>query len=246
MRRDEIVVVGAHAGLALAAAALRAERGQGHALDPALVGDGDDHVLALDQVLDVEVGLGLEVDEGAARGVEQFLDLRAARLASPRAAARASAGSAAARRSSCAISCSSSVSLSRSSAVRRCRRSSRIAFACSSDSRSRRRDRRRGLALLDLDQPISGSDVGQRPGARHQARPAPPAGRRRRGSAAITSSMLATATHEADDDVRPLARLGEVEGRAAEDHLLAEGDERLDHLPQAQLLRAGRRAARPC
>ena len=74
MRATKSSSCGAHAGLALAAAPLGAERGQGHALDPALVGDGDDHVLALDQLLDVDVGLGIEVDEGAARGVEQLLD----------------------------------------------------------------------------------------------------------------------------------------------------------------------------
>ena len=78
-RGDEVLVLGRHAGGALAAPALGAVLGQRRALDVAAGGDGHRHVLALDQVLVLDVGLDLD-------------DLRAARhgeeLASPRAARR--------------------------------------------------------------------------------------------------------------------------------------------------------------
>ena len=67
--RDEILVARLHAGAALAAAPLRPIGRQRHALDVAEVRDGDDHVLALDQVLVVDLAL-LIGDHGAARGGE--------------------------------------------------------------------------------------------------------------------------------------------------------------------------------
>ena len=71
---DEVLVLGRHAGRALAAAALGAVLGQGRALDVAAGGDGDDHVLALDQVLVVEVGVPVD-DLGAARHGEELAHL---------------------------------------------------------------------------------------------------------------------------------------------------------------------------
>ena len=70
---DEILFPRRHAGAALAAAALRPIGGQRHALDVALVAHSDDHVLALDQVLVLDLGVHLE-DLGAARGAELRLD----------------------------------------------------------------------------------------------------------------------------------------------------------------------------
>ena len=55
---DEILLAHRHAGAAAAAAALRAIGRERHALDVAGVADRDDHVLALDQRLDI----GLELD----------------------------------------------------------------------------------------------------------------------------------------------------------------------------------------
>ena len=72
--RDEIVLARGHAGAALAAAALGAIGRHRHALDVAAVGHRDDHVLALDQVLDVLLELVVE-DLGAARRGELLLDL---------------------------------------------------------------------------------------------------------------------------------------------------------------------------
>ena len=71
---DEVLVLGRHALRALAAAPLRAVLGQGRALDVAAGGDGDRHVLALDQVLVVEVGVPVD-DLGAARHGEELLHL---------------------------------------------------------------------------------------------------------------------------------------------------------------------------
>jgi hypothetical protein len=73
-RVDEILVLHRHAGAALAAAALRAIGRQRHALDVAGMGDGDDHVLAGDQVLVVHVGPPVG-DLGAARRGELVPDL---------------------------------------------------------------------------------------------------------------------------------------------------------------------------
>jgi hypothetical protein len=74
---DEILVARRHAGAALAAAALRPVGGERHALDVAGVGDGDDHVLALDQVLVLD--LALAVDDLGARGVANSSRSRQAR-----------------------------------------------------------------------------------------------------------------------------------------------------------------------
>ena len=63
--RDEILFARRHAGAALAAAPLRAIGRERHALDVAGVADQHDHVLALDQVLVLHVGFGLD-DLGAA------------------------------------------------------------------------------------------------------------------------------------------------------------------------------------
>ena len=65
----EILVLGRHAGAALAAAALGPIGRERHALDPAGVGHGDDHVLAGDQILVVDVAVELD-DLGAPRGGE--------------------------------------------------------------------------------------------------------------------------------------------------------------------------------
>ena len=64
-----------HAGAALAAAALRPIGGERHTLDVALVGDGDDHVLALDQVLVLDLALDVD-DLGLPRRRELGLDRR--------------------------------------------------------------------------------------------------------------------------------------------------------------------------
>ena len=70
---DEILLARLHAGAALAAAALRPIGRERHALDVAGVGDGDDHILALDQVLVLHLAFLVE-DDGAARRGELVLD----------------------------------------------------------------------------------------------------------------------------------------------------------------------------
>ena len=71
---DEILFLGLHAGLALAAAPLGAVEVHGAALDVAGVGDGDHHLLVLDGVLQGDVG-GLVDDLGAALVAELVADL---------------------------------------------------------------------------------------------------------------------------------------------------------------------------
>ena len=73
--RDEIFLARLHAGAAFAAAALRAIGRERHALDVALVRDGDDHVLALDQVFVFDFA-GRFRDHRAARRGEFLLHRR--------------------------------------------------------------------------------------------------------------------------------------------------------------------------
>ena len=75
---DEILLLHRHAGAALAAAALRPVGVERHALDPAGVGHGDHHVLALDQVLVVDLAFLLD-DLGPARRRELVADRLRAR-----------------------------------------------------------------------------------------------------------------------------------------------------------------------
>ena len=63
---DEVVVARLHPAVAFSAAALRAIHRQRRALDVALVRDGDDHLLLLDQVLELDFRLVID-DLGAAR-----------------------------------------------------------------------------------------------------------------------------------------------------------------------------------
>ena len=71
---DEILLARLHAGAALAAAMLRPVGREGHALDVARMADGDDHVLALDQVLVLEIGVRIE-DLGSPRRRVRGADL---------------------------------------------------------------------------------------------------------------------------------------------------------------------------
>ena len=57
--RDEVLVAGAHAGPPLAAAPLRPIGRERHPLDVAAVAERDHHLLALDQVFDIVLELGL-------------------------------------------------------------------------------------------------------------------------------------------------------------------------------------------
>ena len=70
---DEILLARLHAGAAFAAAPLRPIGRERHALDVAGVRDGDDHILALDQVLVFHLAFLVE-DHGAARRGELVLD----------------------------------------------------------------------------------------------------------------------------------------------------------------------------
>jgi hypothetical protein len=72
---DVVVLLHVHPGHAHAAAALLAIRGQRQRLDVARLRDRDDHLLVGDQVLDVELVLGVR-DLGAALVAIALGDLR--------------------------------------------------------------------------------------------------------------------------------------------------------------------------
>ena len=72
---DEILLARLHGGAPLAAATLRPIGRERHALDVAGVADRDDHVLALDQILVVEVRVAVE-NFGTARGSVSGSDRR--------------------------------------------------------------------------------------------------------------------------------------------------------------------------
>ena len=72
--RDEIVLARRHARAPLAAASLGAVGRHRHALDVTAMGNGDHHVLSLDQVLDVLLEFVVE-NLGPARRCELLLDL---------------------------------------------------------------------------------------------------------------------------------------------------------------------------
>ena len=71
-RRHHVVILGLHAGQTLAAAVLGAEFGQRGALDVAAGGDGDDHILTLDQVFVLHVAGPVEDLGAAGDGEEGF------------------------------------------------------------------------------------------------------------------------------------------------------------------------------
>src|SRR6185503_21032994 len=71
---DEILLAHRHAGAAAPAAALRAVGRQRHALDVAAMAHRHDHVLALDERLDIGLELDL-FDDRAARRHELLADL---------------------------------------------------------------------------------------------------------------------------------------------------------------------------
>src|SRR5215813_11387397 len=72
--RHHILLARCHAGTALAAPALGAIGGEGHAFDVAAMTDGDDHVLALDQVLVLDLTFHFH-DLGEPRRSELRLDV---------------------------------------------------------------------------------------------------------------------------------------------------------------------------
>ena len=71
--RDEILVTRRHARAALAAAPLRPVGGQRHAFDVAFVRNGDDAILALDQIFVLDLAFHFD-DFGFARRRELGLD----------------------------------------------------------------------------------------------------------------------------------------------------------------------------
>ena len=228
---DEVLVLGRHAGGALAAAALGAVLGQLRPLDVAALGDGDDHVLALDQVLVVEVALPLD-DLGAARHGEELLHL-AELVGDDRHDPRV-----------------------RAQDVEEVGDPAGELLELVGDLLDPERGQPlqpevedgAGLGLREqigavlahpvrgvVDQRDVGGDVGGRPRPGHQ----PLARLGRVGGGADRRHHLVDVRDrdgEAAEDVGALAGLPELVRGAAGDHLLAEGDEGCQELPQVELL----------
>ena len=187
-----------------------AERLQRRALDEAVARDRHHHLAGLDQALVVLVGDRVD-DVGHARARRVPLRAAISSLAHHlHARGRASRGCRADRAIRAATSPISSWILSRSSPVRRCSRSSRMPRACSSVRRTVPSGVMTlpGSSISASSAPIS---VG-RPVALHQRGPR----RRGVGARADQPDHLVDIGHrdrEADQDVRPVARLDELEAR---------------------------------
>ena len=222
--RHEVLVAGAHPGAALAAAALGAVGHQRDALDVAAVADGDHHVLALDEVLDVVLELTL-LDLGAARVGELLLHLEklaAENVEQPLARAQDVE----------IIGDATGDLLELLGDL--------VAFQAGEAMQAQVEDRLRlGLAepvvAVDdagagvVDELDQGPDHADRPGLRHQLL----ARRGGIGGGADERDDRIEVDHregQADEHVGAVARLAELERRAPADDLLAKLDERGDHV----------------
>ena len=239
---QEIVVVGRHADPALAAAALLAIGRERRALDVAEPRHGDDHVLLLDQVLDVDLVVSpssIVVRRGVAK---RSLT------------ATSSSFSTSSRRSRERRMCSSSLMRSPSWV------SSSVILAAlelGQALQAQVQDRLR-LALGQAVAVRPGRPAAASSGA-SSARCSSGATSPSRQSRAVSSALAVAGSgaaadqrddridvgdrdREAEQDVRPLARAREVVGAAPRDHLLAELEEGAQHLQQVELRRpaAGR------
>ena len=222
---DEILVPRRHACAALAAAALRPIGRERHPLDIALVRDGYDHVLALDQILVLDVRLDLE-DRRLARGRELLLDrgelvLDDGNDARPRGQDGEVVGD---------LSADGLQLVADLVAAKR------------GEPRQRQRENRARLLVGELVGAVGGDlvpGVGDelyerhhvlcRPGTRHQLvfriRRA-----RGRTDQAYHLVDVGDGDGQADEGVRPFARLDQQVLGAPPDHLLAEGGEGADHV----------------
>ena len=205
---DEVAVLHVHAADAAAAAVLLAVGVQRQRLDVAGVGDRDHHLLVGDQVLDVDVALGVD-DLGAALVAEALADLEQLLLDRARARAARRRGSRAARRSARRVS------------------------ACSLlDLVGLERGQLREAQVEDR----LGLDHAQAE-ALDQLRRARSRGRRRARISAITSSRLLERDQQALEDVRARLALGQLVLGAADDHLALVLDVVADHLAQRERAR---------
>ena len=230
--RQEIRVLGGHARAALAAAILRPVKRQRHALDIALMGDGDDHVLALDEVLVLHVGAGVR-NLGATRRAElvahgsQFVldDLLDAR------AGRKNIKEIGYFRADLVQFVGDLVTPQRGQALQ----------AQVEDGARLFLGKIVGAVLVDavariVDQPDQRLDVGRRPAPRHQL----VARRLRVRRAADQLDHLVDVGDgdgKADQHMSAVARLAQQELGPAAHHLLAEGDEGLQHVDECHHFR---------
>ena len=229
---DEILLLGLHAGAALAAPLLRPVGGERDALDIAAVSEGEDHVLALDQVFDILVEIAV-LDRRAARVGVSFLHLAefvAQDFEHPDARAE-NVEIVADFLDDLPQVLADLLALHAGQAVQpKIENGARLRFgqpvgAVFADEAAGLRDQR--------DQR---RNVGRRPGAFHQAFP-------RRGGVGRMADQrhhlvdVGDRDGEAGQRVRLAARLLQQEGGAPDDDLLPEGQKGPEHVEQAHLFR---------
>ena len=231
---DEILFPGAHAGASLAAAALGAVGLQRHALDIAVVADRHHHVLALDQVLDIDLGLGLDQFR-AARCGELFLDLQNLVPEHP---------------AQLFPRCQDAEELADLGADLVQLRGDLVALQPGQAVQPKLQDRPRlGLRQLVIavddgparlvDELDQGGHVLGRPGRGHQVL-AGDLGVRSCPDQGDDVVQIGHRYGQPDQDMGPVPGLGEVEDGAPGDHLFAEFDERGEDVPQVHHLRPSR------
>ena len=227
---DRVLVLGRHAGAALAAARLGSEGFERGALDVAAERHGHDHLLALDQVLVLDpvpgggdlgdsrgcIGLGDLVELGAHHRIELGPVGEDLEQAGDRGGELAK--------------------LSGDLVAAQCGEAMQAQLEDGADLGGGQAVAVALHLMLDrLDQPDIGRDLGDRPVAGEQGG----AGLGGRGRAADDPDHLVQIgdrDDQAEQQMRPVARLGELELGAPGDHLLAEADERFDDVPERQRL----------
>ncbi len=233
---QEIVVVGRHADPALAAAALLAIGRERRALDVAEPRHGDDHVLALDQVLDVELVVLALLDRRAPGRREARLDreqLLLEHLEQPLARAQdlQELLDALAELGQLVVD---PPALELGQALQ-AQVEDRLGLALGQPVGVVGADRR-GIVRRLLGEVEQGCDVAEPPVACGELG----LGGRRIGCAADQRDHLVDVgdrDREAEQGMRPRTRLGEIVGGAPRDHLLAELEEGAQHLHEVELRR---------
>gem|GEM_PF-1556613 len=227
---DDVLFLRRHARAALAAALLRPVGVGGDALDVAAHGHGHDHVLALDQILVVDIVEACAHRRSARRGERLDLgEFGAHHLVEARAVAQNLEQPLDAR--------GQLLEFAADLLAAERRETVEPQVEDGADLRLRQAVGRALVLVRDrLDELEIGADLLDRPVAGEQRLTR----FGRRGRAADDAHHLVEVgdgDHEAEQQVSAVARLRELELRPAGDHLLAEADERLDDVAEIKELR---------
>ena len=229
---DEILLAGLHAGAALAAAALGAIGRQRHALGVARMRHGHHHVLALDQVLVLDLAFLLD-DDGPARRAELLLHLGQLGLDDRLdAGARAQDVEIVGDLDRELVELLGDFLASERGQALQAQVEDGFGLLHRQPRGAVRRQRVAGI----VDQRDHGGDVPRRPVTRHQG--VARGGRIGRGADDADDLVdIGDRDREADQDMGAVARLVEQELGATRHHLLAEGDEQRQKVLQVHRLR---------